>query len=52
MTPRVIQAMCAEGRIEGVIKSGRAWTILTGKYKNWRNKSLVSFTGIGEEYDR
>ena len=49
MTQRAIQTMCADGRIEGVVKFGRAWAIpssimkpedwriTTGKYKNWRN---------------
>ncbi|MCU6716639.1 helix-turn-helix domain-containing protein [Roseburia amylophila] len=46
--PRTVQIMCAEGKIEGVTKFGRAWAIpvnsdkpidsriTTGEYKNWR----------------
>lgn len=42
--------LCAEGRIKGVTKFGKAWAIpvdadkptdnrvTTGKYKNWRKK--------------
>ena len=45
---RTIQIMCAEGRIAGVTKIGRAWAIpvdtdkpkdnriITGEYKDWR----------------
>lgn len=46
--PRTVQVMCAEGRIKGATKFGRAWAIpanadkptdnriTTGKYKDWR----------------
>lgn len=46
--PRTVQIMCAEGRIAGVIKFGRAWAIsidadkpkdnriVTSEYKDWR----------------
>ena len=46
--PRTVQIMCAEGRIKGATKFGRAWAIptnadkptdnriITGKYKDWR----------------
>jgi len=46
--PRTVQIMCAEGRIVGVTKFGRAWAIpvdadkpkdnriITGEYKDWR----------------
>ena len=46
--PRTVQIMCAEGRIAGVTKFGRAWAIpvdadkpkdnriSTGEYKDWR----------------
>ncbi len=46
--PRTVQIMCAEGRIAGVTKFGRAWAIpvdadkpkdnriITGEYKDWR----------------
>ena len=55
---------CAEERNERVVEFGIAWAlpcstmkpedwrIITGKYKNWRNNSLVGFTYIGEEYER
>lgn len=45
---RTVQIMCVEGRIEGVIKFGRAWTvpvdadkpkdnrIIIGQYRDWR----------------
>lgn len=46
--PRTVQIMCAEGRIAGVTKFGRAWAIpvdadkpkdnriISGQYKDWR----------------
>lgn len=48
ITPRSVQILCAEGRIEGVTKFGKAWAIpvdakkptdnrvTTGEYVNWR----------------
>ncbi len=48
IAPRTIQIMCAEGKIPGATKFGRAWAIPTnttrpsdgrvntGAYKNWR----------------
>lgn len=48
ITQRAIQSMCAEGRIPGVVKFGRAWAIpvgvekpidgriISGDYINWR----------------
>lgn len=45
---RTVQIMCAEGKIAGVTKFGRAWAIpataekptdnriTTGEYRNWR----------------
>ena len=51
VTPRTIQIMCAEGKIEGVTKFGKAWAIpinavkptdnriTTGVYRNWRNSA-------------
>lgn len=51
VTPRTVQIMCLEGRIEGVTKFGRSWAIpanavkptdnriTTGEYKNWRRSS-------------
>lgn len=48
VTPRRIQVLCAEGRIEGAMKLGRDWAIpvdadkpvdkrvTTGEYRNWR----------------
>ena len=50
VTPRRIQALCSDGRIEGAMKFGRDWAIpkyaekpadkrvTTGEYKNWRKK--------------
>jgi len=50
VTPRMIQIMCREGKIDGVVKFGRSWAIpekaekpkdlrvKSGKYKNWRKK--------------
>ncbi|MDE7205810.1 MAG: helix-turn-helix domain-containing protein [Lachnospiraceae bacterium] len=49
ITPRRIQILCFEGRIEGAAKLGREWAIptnadrpidgrvTTGAYRNWRN---------------
>ena len=46
--PRTVQIMCAENKIAGVTKFGRAWAIpagankpkdhriITGEYKDWR----------------
>lgn len=51
LTPRSVQILCAEGKIHGVTKFGKAWAIpvdsekptdnrvTSGEYKNWRNKS-------------
>lgn len=48
ITPRRIQILCSEGRIDGAEKVGKMWFIptsaekpkdareTTGKYKNWR----------------
>ena len=48
VTPRRVQRMCADGRIDGARKFGRDWAIpanvekpkdarvTSGKYKNWR----------------
>ena len=50
VTPRRVQALCVEGRIEGAMKFGRDWAIAvnsdkpvdkrvtSGKYRNWRKK--------------
>lgn len=50
VTPRTVQSMCSDGRIQGVTKFGRSWVIpedakkppdnriTTGKYKNWRKR--------------
>ena len=50
VTPRRIQVLCADGRIEGAMKFGRDWAIpknaekpvdtrvTTGEYRNWRKK--------------
>lgn len=51
ITPRTVQILCAEGKIEGVTKFGKAWAIpvnaikptdnrvTTGEYVNWRKQS-------------
>lgn len=50
VTPRRIQVLCTEGRIEGAAKLGREWAIplsaqkptdkrvISGSYRNWRKK--------------
>ena len=50
ITPRRVQVLCAEGRIEGAAKLGREWAIPTnaqkpidarvnsGRYKGWRKR--------------
>ncbi len=50
LTPRRVQKMCSDGRIEGAVKFGRDWAIpinaekpkdgrmTTGEYKDWRKK--------------
>ena len=50
VTPRRVQTLCEEGRIEGAMKFGRDWAIpssvskpadkrvTTGEYRNWRKK--------------
>ena len=50
ITPRRLQVLCSEGRIEGATKFGREWAIPTnakkpgdarvvsGKYMGWRKK--------------
>ena len=50
VTPRRIQKLCVDGRIEGATKFGRDWAIpadatkpedkrvTTGEYRNWRKK--------------
>ena len=54
LTPRMVQKMCAEGRIPGASKFGRDWAIpkdaekppdgrmTTGAYVNWRKKNQIS----------
>lgn len=51
ISPRRLQVLCVEGRIEGASKLGREWAIpidarkpsdkrvTSGKYRNWRNTS-------------
>ncbi|MCM1127110.1 MAG: helix-turn-helix domain-containing protein [Lachnospiraceae bacterium] len=51
ITVRSVQIMCAEGKIKGVTKFGKAWAIpvdaqkptdnrvVTGEYCNWRKRS-------------
>lgn len=50
ITPRTVQILCSEGKIEGVTRFGNAWAIpvnaekptdgrvTTGEYRNWRKK--------------
>ena len=50
LSPRTVQIMCAEGKIDGAVKFGRSWAIsvdaerpaggrvFSGKYKDWRKK--------------
>ena len=50
ITPRRLQVLCADGRIEGAAKLGSEWAIpvdakkpgdarvVSGKYKGWRKK--------------
>ena len=50
VSPKWVQVLCVEGRIEGAAKLGREWAIpveaerpedkriTTGEYKNWRKK--------------
>ena len=52
ITPRTVQILCSEGKIEGVTKFGNAWAIpinakkptdgrvTTGEYRNWRKKTV------------
>lgn len=54
VTPRRVQKLCVDGRIDGATKFGRDWAIpadavkpvdkriTTGKYKNWRKKGIDS----------
>lgn len=49
VTPRTVQTLCAEGKVEGATKFGDVWAIpvdadkptdnriTTGEYRNWRN---------------
>lgn len=51
VTPKWVQVLCVEGRIEGAAKLGREWAIpidakrpedkriTSGEYRNWRKKS-------------
>lgn len=50
ITPRTVQIMCAEGKIKGATRFGKAWAIpinakkptdnrvTTGEYRNWRKQ--------------
>lgn len=54
ITPRRLQVLCSEGRIEGATKLGREWAIpadakkpedarvVSGNYKDWRKTSKVN----------
>ncbi len=58
VTPRTVQILCSEGKIEGVTKFGNIWAIpinakkptdgrvITGEYRNWRKKQVSEL-----EYD-
>lgn len=60
ITPRSVQILCSEGRIEGVTKFGKAWAIpvnakrpidkrvTTGEYVDWR-KNCAKSTSEDEE---
>ncbi|MBQ7565007.1 MAG: helix-turn-helix domain-containing protein [Lachnospiraceae bacterium] len=51
ITPRTVQILCSQGKIEGVAKFGNVWAIptnaekpadnrvTTGQYRNWRKKT-------------
>lgn len=51
VSPRWVQTLCSNGKIDGVVKFGKAWAIpkdvegpkdervTTGAYVNWRKKS-------------
>lgn len=59
VSPRTVQIMCAEGRIQGATKFGKSWAIpskverpkdgrvITGEYRNWRKKGKVK----GQSHD-
>lgn len=50
LSPRWIQTLCSDGKIDGAVKFGHAWAIpssaerpkdsriITGEYRNWRKK--------------
>ena len=54
VTPRTVQTLCAEGKVEGATKFGDVWAIpvdaekptdgrvTTGEYRNWRKKEKQS----------
>jgi len=54
ISPRTLQIMCAEGKIPGATKFGRAWAIpttaerptdgrvITGEYRNWRKGKVAN----------
>lgn len=54
ITPRQVQKLCADGKIPGADKLGRAWAIpedavkpidgreTTGQYRGWRKKLVLS----------
>ena len=59
LTPRRVQKMCSDGKIEGAVKFGRDWAIpinaekpkdgrvTTGEYKDWRKKIQKKAKQIG-----
>lgn len=54
VTPRTVQTLCAEGKVDGAFKFGDVWAIpvdaekptdgrvTTGEYRNWRKKGKES----------
>ena len=54
ISPRTVQIMCSEGRIQGATRFGNIWAvpidskrpvdgrITNGKYRNWRNNIIKS----------
>lgn len=57
VSPRWVQTLCSNGKIQGAVKFGNAWAIpktsekpvdsriTTGAYVNWRNKNKKSAQG-------
>ncbi len=53
VSERWVRELCAQGKIDGAVRFGRAWAVpqdavrpedgrvITGKYRNWRKKSDI-----------